>query len=67
MNNFNFDQKFELHLATKLCENPMNIKFGSNKKNGPNGFRYMFERIGGYQARFWTIGDAASDKAMLRV
>ena len=60
---FNLNQKFALHLAAKLCENPMNIKFGSNKKNSANGFCYMFECIGGYQARFWKVGDAASDKA----
>ena len=35
---FNFDQKFALHLAAKLCENPMNIKFASNKKKRSQWF-----------------------------
>ena len=43
-------------------DTPTMVQFGSLKKNGPNGFKFLFERLGGFQVRFWKFGESADDK-----
>ena len=38
------------------------VQFGSLKKNGANGFKFLFERLGGFQMRHWKFGESADDK-----